>query len=426
MADVQAVGGSGSAAAGEDSAGGSGSSRSSAFKALIARRREAHKTQTEAKRALEEDGTETFSGLRIEERCLRKEKWESCMRGKDLVDFSQLGVLRKPGSSNYVLIGVLFARPVGARAAGISAAERQVEWRLTDLRKGQPLQEVTVQLAHDAVDYWGCSDGLGYKQIQVGSIFAVLNPAPANRPNAVRVTQGSQIVKLGSCPSLGLCSAKTSDGLDCRSPYNLDTAATYCARHEGMSTWTRCNEVSGGGRTKAVLSSQPLVSQRGVTVGQVSPAGAAAAAASSSSSGKYAGLTVNKLAAQCSTEADADVEATLSPEALQARQLLLKAATASKSQVLAALQSLEALEDRAGLVMARGAVYEAVGKLVGRGDSVSDIAGRLRRRWRLLRDSAAAARPGPPTDLPSQISAVPRPRPERQEPLMKRAKLGLR
>lgn len=76
--------------------------------------------------------------------------------------------------------------------------------------------------------------------------------------------------------------------------------------------------------------------------------------------------------------------------------------------------------------MAKGPVYEAVGKLVGRADALGEAASKLRRRWRLLRDAAGESAPNVlAADIASQLSSVPRPRPQREEPLMKRAKLGL-
>ncbi|CAK9022350.1 unnamed protein product [Durusdinium trenchii] len=40
--------------------------------------------------------TERWSGLRIVDRCIRQEKWDASMRGKDLVPIQHLGGLSAP------------------------------------------------------------------------------------------------------------------------------------------------------------------------------------------------------------------------------------------------------------------------------------------------------------------------------------------
>eukprot|EP00421_Protoceratium_reticulatum_P063302 CAMPEP_0168414962 /NCGR_PEP_ID=MMETSP0228-20121227/29993_1 /TAXON_ID=133427 /ORGANISM="Protoceratium reticulatum, Strain CCCM 535 (=CCMP 1889)" /LENGTH=193 /DNA_ID=CAMNT_0008428769 /DNA_START=108 /DNA_END=685 /DNA_ORIENTATION=- len=177
---------------------GKSSNHREAIGALVARKREILKQQQHQRRSCDQILTEKYSGLRITNRCMRLEKWDGCMRGKEIVHFSNLGLLT--GSRrDQVVIGVLCATP--SKPALSPTGERIVEWTLTDLREDNA-QVSAVLLAGDAMRHWGDMEGAGQHHATVGSIFGVLNPTCARGNRAMRVTVETQLIKLGTCPSL--------------------------------------------------------------------------------------------------------------------------------------------------------------------------------------------------------------------------------
>lgn len=227
--------------------------RGAAFreKVALARQRGAqcakeYKAAEEARTAAEEERTERWSGLRIEKRCVRQEKWHASMRGKELVSFSNLHSLSPAGRSQ-VVIGVLYSRSAGPQWTP-DARQRFAEWQLTDLKK-EAQSRGTLVLVNAALEHWATAEGFGYAQATVGSIFAFLNPEPVKRSGAFRVSVESQVLKLGTCPNLGLCSAKTQDGRECGAPLDLGCSggdsAGLCVRHAGMSMYARAREMDG-------------------------------------------------------------------------------------------------------------------------------------------------------------------------------------
>merc|ERR1712096_265906 len=84
--------------------------RKMALAAAVARKREAlkaDKKEKEEKRAADEKTFETWSGLRISNRCVRQEKWDLSMQGKALVPIANLGGGADPLGRDQVVIGVL-------------------------------------------------------------------------------------------------------------------------------------------------------------------------------------------------------------------------------------------------------------------------------------------------------------------------------
>lgn len=229
--------------------------KGAALRALVAKKRAAASRCLEERRVADEASTERWSGLRIANRCIRQEKWDASMRGKELVPFTRLNTL-SPAGRNHVVIGVLCARPAGPQWTP-NGTERFAEWRLTDLNKEGPCQ-ATLVLRQVALEYWATPEGAGHKSATVGSIFAILNAEAIGRTGTFRVSVETQVLKLGDCPSLGLCSAKTSNGPECHMPFNTEVAGGnggLCSRHAGMSVWTRSREMAGPVAKRARVAS---------------------------------------------------------------------------------------------------------------------------------------------------------------------------
>lgn len=220
------------------SAHGAPSSNAERLKALAAKKREKLKQEVEKERAEEESTTERWSGLRIAERCIRQEKWDACMRGKELVKFERLAGL-SPQAKDTVLIGVLCAEPQSAKLN--HREELSTEFRLTNLDKEKP-EELTLVLVARAAEHWATKDGLGREHASVGSIIAVLNPVLTGRNKAVLVSFETQVVKLGRCPALAFCSVLSSLGKPCGASCNAEMSS-YCAHHANQSHGARQAEL---------------------------------------------------------------------------------------------------------------------------------------------------------------------------------------
>merc|ERR1719367_458006 len=153
------------------------------------------------------------------------------MKGKSLVPFRSLAALT-PHGQDQVVIGVLCSPPSPCKKmpTGGTAAE----WMLTDLDKGEAHQAALL-LVGDAAASWADPTGASRAHATVGSILALLNPINCRNGRALRVAAPTQVIKLGSCPSLAFCSAKLPDGAPCRGPYNRESGCSYCFRHERMS-----------------------------------------------------------------------------------------------------------------------------------------------------------------------------------------------
>eukprot|EP00930_Biecheleria_cincta_P038122 TRINITY_DN26195_c0_g1_i1.p1 TRINITY_DN26195_c0_g1~~TRINITY_DN26195_c0_g1_i1.p1 ORF type:complete len:656 (+),score=121.24 TRINITY_DN26195_c0_g1_i1:127-2094(+) len=218
---------------------------------------------------------EKFSGLRITDRKIPGKRWDDMMRGKRYVAFPSLSATSTAASDNIVAIGVLCSR---SQPKYSSTGNRYVFWSLTDLAFPQP-QLLTLFLHGDAFEAWDAAD-LG-KSVSTGAVLALLNPEPlADRGGssagksqdeksrvAVKITQATQIVVLGSCPSLGFCSCKKKDGMSCSMPCDRDRgAALVCFYHtkqqeaQKVRQWSKSNTSSSsgsgmpGGKTSSVTA----------------------------------------------------------------------------------------------------------------------------------------------------------------------------
>eukprot|EP00933_Yihiella_yeosuensis_P040362 TRINITY_DN34657_c0_g1_i1.p1 TRINITY_DN34657_c0_g1~~TRINITY_DN34657_c0_g1_i1.p1 ORF type:complete len:318 (-),score=66.86 TRINITY_DN34657_c0_g1_i1:53-910(-) len=206
---------------------------------LVAKKRQNLKEEVHRLRAEEDATTEKWSGLRITDRIVRQEKWDTCMRGKSLIQLSGLSAVSQPGRDK-VVIGVLYAAPSLPKQS--PKGEMYGEWVLTDLHKKCP-SEATLILVGRAMDHWVHQDGLGKPQATVGSIIGILNPQATGKSSAIRVSFETQVMKLGTCPSLAFCSA-IGGILPCKKPYNSE-AMNYCAHHSSQSHGERQAEVDG-------------------------------------------------------------------------------------------------------------------------------------------------------------------------------------
>lgn len=214
--------------------------RKVAFSKLVAQKRRALKKVMERKQVpqvADHAAAEKWSGLRITERCVRKEKWEASMKGKELIRFGQFSALR-PKGRDQVVIGVLCAQPVEAVVE--QTGERCAELVITDLDAVAP-QTASLVLRGRAMDHWADPEGAGWRSCTVGSVFAVLNPSRVKRrdEDAVAVSYEAQVLKLGVCPSLRFCGWKEEDGLLCRRPYSTEGSHACCSLHASSSRGER-------------------------------------------------------------------------------------------------------------------------------------------------------------------------------------------
>jgi len=347
--------------------------------ALVARRREALKRQIEEKRTIEDATTERWSGLRIANRCVRQEKWDFSMRGKDLVPFHRLGGLSATGQDR-VIIGVLASPPSGPILS--ARGEREAQWKLTDLNQSNP-QQASLILVGRALEHWACAEGAGWRHASIGSILGVLNPAPAGQ-GKVRVCFETQVLKLGSCPSLAFCPALGSEGRPCREVYNSEGGQGYCAYHARQSHYERAAAPQRPRRGVAAppplrLAASPA---RALAPKQLAPPPA-------EKSGPVAKATA---AEQGQAEAELIAEALLAEaEELIAAAVATGAATApSTAELLQALQHLESAAINAEFLCGTS-LYSSLGALASRPGSVGDAAKRVRRRWRVLLDALGPA-----------------------------------
>lgn len=349
--------------------------RKAAFSALVARKREALKKDQDQKQVQKADDlatTERWSGLRIVERCVRQEKWDTSMKGKEVISFGRFSALR-PSGKDQVVIGVLCAPPASARMN--QTGERCGELVLTDLDPQAP-QTATLVLTGRAMDHWAHAEGAGRRHCTVGSIIAVLNPSQSRRAGAMTVAFETQVLKLGVCPSLRFCDAKDKDGLPCRRPYSAEGCEAFCSLHSSMSH---------GERQARLNLATPVRQRRGTTRKPVP-------VPSSSELRELHDLQMSRRKRKCpSSSRSASTSASEAAE--QAALRLAVAADAEGSSgvrlLLDQLQELEVSKfgpDEIGGTQ----LYEQVGALVHRPDAAGLAAKRLRRSWRLLLDNTAS------------------------------------
>jgi hypothetical protein len=332
-----------------------------AFADAVARKREmlkADKKEKELKRAAEEKSKEKWSGLPIESRCIRQEKWDMSMKGKSLMPIAALGG-PDPLGRDQVIIGVLCSTVLGPQSG--PDGKELAQWTLSDLDLHSP-QHVNLVLLGQALEYWSRKGGNGRTQAENGSIMAVLNPVLTGREKTVRISFATQLLKLGMCPSYRRCQAKTADGLACNKPFNKDSGHEYCALHADMSPWARQHQKSQS-RVKKTTNMQM----------------------SASGSGSY-GVGSRPVASPIGGPA-------LAPPSGRALMILERAEANlrnldGKTEIVRILKDLEAAEVD-GVSLKHSKIYDRIGKLAQGQDIVGITAKSLRRKWRILMDDAS-------------------------------------
>lgn len=352
--------------------------RKAALSELVARKREALKKEHDEKQAQQrasQVATERWSGLRITDRCVRQEKWDMSMKGKELVGFGKLSTLR-PAGRDQVVIGVLYAMPVGAK--GSHTGEKCAEMALTDLNPRTP-QVATLVLTGRAMDHWASAEGAGRRHCTIGSIIAVLNPSPLRRPGAMTASVETQVLKLGTCPSLRLCDAKDKDGLPCRMPFSAEGRDAFCSTHASMSH----------GERQACLIATPGRQRQRSGVATRTPVPIP-------SSSELRALQDSHEEARRKRRCPEGRRGTSTAVAEAAEQAALRLSAAADiggasgaRRLLDELKELEASTTLGPDEIRGTALYEHIGMLVQRPDEVGMAAKRLRRSWRLRLDSAA-------------------------------------
>jgi len=193
-----------------------------------------------------EGEVESHSGLRIANRQIRPSRWADMMHGKRYTTFDRLSSLstQEDGSKDVVVIGVVYEKSL--KKTG-SNGNQFVHWSFTDLNFPQP-GLMTLFLYGQAFESW--DNGLE-APIANGTIFAVLNPVPLpNRGSgeakdqrlAAKISFGTQLVRLGTCPSLGYCKCTTKVGLPCTMPCDNERGPPVCFWHSLSQTAQKANQ----------------------------------------------------------------------------------------------------------------------------------------------------------------------------------------
>eukprot|EP00933_Yihiella_yeosuensis_P019519 TRINITY_DN15804_c0_g1_i2.p1 TRINITY_DN15804_c0_g1~~TRINITY_DN15804_c0_g1_i2.p1 ORF type:complete len:696 (+),score=146.49 TRINITY_DN15804_c0_g1_i2:107-2194(+) len=200
-------------------------------------------TRSQDEATTSEVGTERFSGLRITNRKVPARRWDELMRGKKFVTFNSLSTsLNGSASDNVVAIGLVYEKSLPKTS---SNGNRFSHWCLTDLSFPQP-RLMTLLLYGDAFEAWAADLS---QKVPMGSMFAILNPGllgersgsqdekKANGERvAIKVTHATQLVHLGTCPSLGLCGCKKKDGMPCSMPVDKERDPSLVCFYHTMSS----------------------------------------------------------------------------------------------------------------------------------------------------------------------------------------------
>jgi len=216
--------------------------------------------ETQERNEKEEVTRERFSGLRITERCMPSERWEKCMKSKELVKLESLGTLM-PDASDQVVIAVLAAKGSVEKTL---KGELFAEWTVTDVDEKLP-RKISVVLVGNAMASWASPEGESFQQARVGAILAFLNPSPTARTGAIRVSFPGQVCKLGTCPSLGFCTVRLRTGLQCNGLLNSEHFTAVCPHHAEMSHGEREAEMQpdASGRTRVQAQPAPCRKRNG-------------------------------------------------------------------------------------------------------------------------------------------------------------------
>jgi len=206
--------------------------------------------------AEDQEDREEFSGFRIQKRTLPAAGWSQEVREggenkrpRQVLSFRHLCELgRRKQDSDYIVIGILFEKVNQEFGNG----ETFARWSLTDLGKPEP-RCLDLHLVGDAFWKWRRGDKLA--SATRGSIFALLNPTlidvgtkPRSSVFALRMEKSASILKLGECPSLGLCEMKR-----CNKPCNADRRERFCSTHLNLAYAEKSGRSSMGGNINAHL-----------------------------------------------------------------------------------------------------------------------------------------------------------------------------
>jgi len=184
------------------------------------------------------EGTDKYSGLKIARRCLRPQRWEELMKGKRYLPFDRLGVdgILEKTEESIVTIGVVYEKSMVKTS---SKGSRYAHWSFTDLSFPQP-HLMTVFLHGSAFESWQENPE---RPVVNGAVFAMLNPSPLpdrngdskksgeERRPTLSVSYATQLVLLGTSPSLGYCMSNKKDGMKCSMPCDRDRGPLVCFWH---------------------------------------------------------------------------------------------------------------------------------------------------------------------------------------------------
>lgn len=337
--------------------------RKASLTALVARKREAVRQETKNRREEEATGRDQWSGLMVAERCVRVEKVDASMRGKQIIPFSSFSQLVS-SSRDQVVMAVLYSSPSHVKRGAKN--EEYVEWDITDLNKDD-LRQAKLTLVGNAMEHW--ARGAGCRQATLGSLFAILNPTFSGR--AIRVSFETQLLKLGRCSSFGRCTAKNADGLECRKPYNIEKkeAGEYCTHHANISPCAR--QAHRPAMKHPRLLALEVHQKHGIAL-----------------SSEMNGKDPDKHSVSTGLPKSQDLAAIENAE-----QIL--ASTSSETEIINVLLGLEAQMDVTSLRLT--GIYDCVGAFASRSDAAGAAARQLRRKWRALMEGPGGARDHPPT-----------------------------
>eukprot|EP00927_Polykrikos_kofoidii_P085767 TRINITY_DN9413_c0_g1_i1.p1 TRINITY_DN9413_c0_g1~~TRINITY_DN9413_c0_g1_i1.p1 ORF type:complete len:852 (+),score=140.10 TRINITY_DN9413_c0_g1_i1:48-2558(+) len=197
------------------------------------------------------DEREEFTGLRILNRTVPSDVWVKRISGcgRLVTPFSRLhqlaAVRRRPEDKDRVVIGVLYDKPKGEKFGN---GEQYLCWALTDLGQPQP-KKMKVHLRWQAFLHW--RGGKAAASLTRGSIIALMNPTLVDEGGGgravgvdpvVRVEKAQQVLKVGDCPSMGLCEMS-----GCQEPCNLDVGDRFCMIHLSRFYLEKVPRIAAGG-----------------------------------------------------------------------------------------------------------------------------------------------------------------------------------
>lgn len=233
------------------------------------------KGPSEAPEVQENADWEEFSGLRIENRVLTKDRLAREMKNgqppKRFLSFVQLyHFFQQEQRQQYdiVIIGVL----VRKKFELFGGSQHCMRWTLSNLgcsakskgraRHASSTAHLHVLLRDEAYKRWKVGDLAA--SASVGSVFLVCNPRPVSQhalaggkaaEQEVYINKHGLLVKLGTCPSLQSCSEK-----GCWRACNRDFKERICYHHlsEALASKSGRLGVSGGVSTDTAKTSMAL------------------------------------------------------------------------------------------------------------------------------------------------------------------------